>query len=85
MLILLLPLLLLVEVKLALLLVVLVKLALLLLLSFVRELAPIIEVMAATRAAVKFGSAAMAAVAALRESESEFCCPTWFINSNACG
>lgn len=42
-----------------------------------------IDVIAAAIAAVKFGSAAMAAVAALTVSESAFCCP-WFIG-NACG
>jgi hypothetical protein len=45
-------------------------------------LLPIIEVMAAASAAVKLGSAAMAAVAAETVSESEFCC-AWFIG-NAC-
>lgn len=37
---------------------------------------PMMEVMAAARAAVKFGSAVMAAVAALTVSVKEPCCPS---------
>ena len=51
---------------------------------------PIIEVIAAARAAVKLGSAAMAAVAVVKLSANEFCCPCcnadcdWWPNRLGC-